>query len=147
MKPSPTQQDVDVIWKCIITNTQQIAMDNIPHKHVKYRNPKKPRKLLDLRPSGLLAYANALRKLSKEIHQFGDIPFTTSELSFYNNMIDAANTDANMAIPYVDNTSLNSWPTLCRPHLKCIKKQIKIQVLQAKEDSSQGRCNQQEINI
>src|SRR2546423_268467 len=32
-----TKQDVDIIWKCIITNTQQIAMDNIPHKHVKYR--------------------------------------------------------------------------------------------------------------
>ena len=114
-------------------------MDNIPHKHVKYRNLRKPRKLLDLRPSGLLAHANALRKLSKEIHQFGDIPFTTAELSFYNNMIDAANTDANTTIPHVDNTSLNSWPTLCRPHLKCIKKQIKIQALQAKEDAINKR--------
>jgi hypothetical protein len=138
-KCSHSQQDIDVMWKCIISNTQKIAIDNIPHKQIKYRNPRKPRKLLDLRPSGLLAHVNALRKLSKEIHQFGTVPFTSSELSFYNNMIDTANAEATTNIPHVDNINLRSWPALCRPHIKCMKKQFKIQALQAKEEAINKR--------
>ena len=52
-KSSPTQQDVDVMWKSIVAITQSVAKETLPHKSVNYRNPRKPKKLLDFRPSGL----------------------------------------------------------------------------------------------
>ena len=54
LKTSHTQQDVDVIWKSIIANTYKIANTTLPHKLVKYRNPTKPIKLLDLRPETMI---------------------------------------------------------------------------------------------
>ena len=134
-KPQPTQQDIDVIWKSFVTNTSKAATETIPHKQVNHRRPRKPRKLLDLRPSGLLAHANTLRKLSNNVHKFPLYSFTNVELLDINNSIDAINEDTKMDIPHLTITNFNQWPSLCRPYSKLIKKQIKIQALQAKDEA------------
>ena len=132
-KQSPTQQDVDVIWKSIVHNTQHIASETIPFKVIKYRNPRKPRKLLDLRPTGLLAQANTLRKISNELGQFPPDSFIKAELDSFNNSIDSINTELDMDIPPIDISNIDTWPKICRPFLRLIKKQIKITALQAKD--------------
>src|SRR5207253_2700809 len=67
LKPSHTQQDVDIIWKSIITNTREVANTTFSHKLVKYHNLKKPIKLLNLRPSGSLKHVTALRKIIRQL--------------------------------------------------------------------------------
>jgi len=54
----------------------------------------------------------ALRKISNNIHQFGNILFTAVELTHYNNSIDATNTEANIDISHVDQANIYTWPSL-----------------------------------
>ena len=62
-KPIPTQQDVDFMWKSIVFNISETAKKTIPHKPIPYRRPRKPIKLLDICPTGLLAKHESLRKI------------------------------------------------------------------------------------
>ena len=143
IKTSLTQQDVDFLWKSITFNISETAKKTIPHKQIPYRNPKKPTKLLDLRPIGLLAYHVTLRKIVSAIKYNPDLTyFSQLEIRDYNNKINFINTEMDLSIPSISPDNLSNWLLHEKSNLKLIKKTIKLETLKAKEKAISKRLIQ-----
>ena len=142
-KDSPLQPNVDLMWKSIAFNISETAIKTIPHKQIPYRRPKKPTKLLDIRPSGLLAHHESLRRIIRDIESNPDPTyFTKIEINDYNNRIATINSDMDLTIPHILQTDLANWLHMGKPNLNLIRKIIKVEALKAKEEAISQRLIQ-----
>src|SRR6185436_8643048 len=98
------------MWKSIVCNISETAKETIPHKPIPYRRPRKPIKLLDIRPTGLLAKHESLRKIIRDI-EYNPNPsyFSRIELNDFNSRIDDINTTMELSIPHIDLADLSIW--------------------------------------
>src|SRR5205823_4182590 len=108
--------------KSIIANTREIANTTLPHKLVKYCNPTKPIKLLDLRPSGLLKHTTALRKITRQLLNYPTVPFLQIEIDAFNNSITAINAEFKIDISLITTSNICSWAQIGKQNLKLVKK-------------------------
>jgi len=98
------------MWKSIVFNISETAKKTIPHKPIPYRRPRKPIKLLDIRPTGLLAKHESLRRIIRDI-EFNPDPtyFSKMELIDFNRRLDDINTTIELSIPHIDLADLSIW--------------------------------------
>src|SRR6185436_19438698 len=116
------------MWKSIVFNISETAKETIPHKPIPYRRPRKPIKLLDIRPTGLLAKHESLRKIIRDI-EYNPNPTYLSrmELNDFNSRLDDINTSMELSIPHIDPTDLAKWISIEKHYLRLIKKIIKLE--------------------
>jgi hypothetical protein len=124
------------MWKSIVFNISKTAKETIPHKQIPYRRPRKPLKLLDIRPTGLLAHHVSLRKIIRDIEYNPDPSyFSNMEFLNFNSRIDDINTAMELTIPHIDPVDLAIWISTGKHYLSLIKKIIKLETLKAKEEA------------
>src|SRR3989440_2543036 len=121
----------------------ETAKKTIPHKPIPYRRLRKPIKLLDICPTGLLAKHESLRKIIRDI-EFNPDPayFSKMELIDFNRRLDDINTTIELSIPHIDPADLSIWIPTGKHYLRLIKKIIKMDTQKAKEDAISRRLVQ-----
>src|SRR2546423_746066 len=122
------------MWKSIIFNISETVKETIPHKPIPYRRSRKPIKLLDIRPTGLLAKHESLRKIIRDIEFNPDSSyFSRMELIDFNRRLDDINITMELSIPHIDPVDLSIWIPTGNHFLRLIKKIIKSETLKAKK--------------
>jgi exonuclease III/ribonuclease HI len=131
------QQDIDIIWTMISDSITEAAITTLPHKKIPFRNPRKPKKLLDLRPAGLTATAARLRKIIKAVTNHGHLPLIQSELTFYNSEIAELNEEVSLTIAPLQFPISNTWIEHSKRCLYTIKHKLRLDIQTAKRTAVQ----------
>src|ERR1044071_1851618 len=122
--PIPTQHFIDTLWDRFKTNVN-LAAAILPHKMTTNIPPPKPKKLISLRPRGLLKDYTTLRKIITEIAQWDSLLHFNFEVDAWNLQIVDINNRLDLNIPAIDYPPDSHWATTARTHLDTIKQLIK----------------------
>ena len=124
-----TQQDVDIIWKSIAHNINSTAKDTLPHKEVTFSNQRKPKKLLDFRPSGLLNVVTQLRHIIFDLRKHPSLSIINAEINSYNQDLQESSIQQSIYIPIISYPLTPNCIEEMEQSLKLLKKHLKVQTI------------------
>ena len=120
LAPAPSQRSMDVVWSRFQFNTN-LAAEILPHKMSTNITLPKPKRLISLKPRGLLKDSNTLRKIIQQVALSNSLFHFNFEVEDWNKQIVDINVRLDLDIPPIIYPPDATWAITANIHLNFIK--------------------------
>jgi len=126
LAPAPSQRSMDVVWSRFQFNTN-LAAEILPHKMSTNITLPKPKRLISLKPRGLLKDSNTLRKIIQQVALSNSLFHFNFEVEDWNKQIVDINVRLDLDIPPIIYPPDATWAITANIHLNSIKRLITLE--------------------
>src|SRR5271163_1635653 len=134
-----TQGTLDLIWDKISSHIKNAAKEIIPNSPSVDRTPKRPKKLADLRPTGIVKATSTLANIIKQVKQQHTIILLNFEIDELNAHIDNINIEYDTDIDLLPYDPDDDWITMAKGQLRFLNKRAHLEELKLRDSAIKNR--------